>query len=421
MGAIRRYYDTVNTQISNITTSLAGYLQLSGGTVTGNLTVNGSLTGANGIGTIGPNAAFSFADRTGGSSWLWYSTGNVARLWAGSDRVTVYTAGNVAAGGNINGQTITGSQLTSTGNINVSGNINATNDIGCRDFYFRNCTATGTINGSALYCDGHTCIDVSAGNPLIYKAGGAFGIQLQPTATYYDNDSHLFRNSGTSNTLTIDPSGNVNATAQVQGLSLYSRSDINAAGSIGAGFDISAGRHMTVAGNFTCNGTGSVAGNFTCAGTGSFNKINMTGSGQTISISGYVIPYADHGMNVGLPGSNADSMHAYAFVVPSDEKMKTDIQDLADCLPLLKEIRPRTYRLPGAPDPDTRRWGFVAQQIGDVMRLNNREFAGHRIDTDPNTGEEHQGLDTHQMLALLWKATQELATQVQELKDARHV
>ena len=61
MGAIRRYYDTVNTQIASITTSIAGYLPLSGGTVTGNLTVNGSLSSANAISTVGANAGFNFA------------------------------------------------------------------------------------------------------------------------------------------------------------------------------------------------------------------------------------------------------------------------------------------------------------------------------------------------------------------------
>ena len=37
MGAVRRWYDTVTAQIASITSSLAGYLPLSGGSLTGGL------------------------------------------------------------------------------------------------------------------------------------------------------------------------------------------------------------------------------------------------------------------------------------------------------------------------------------------------------------------------------------------------
>ena len=55
------------------------------------LTINGGLQ------SLGGTAQLGFADRSGGAGWVWYSDGNSARLWNGTDRVLISADGSMTA------------------------------------------------------------------------------------------------------------------------------------------------------------------------------------------------------------------------------------------------------------------------------------------------------------------------------------
>src|SRR5215469_4717020 len=99
------------------------YLLLTGGTMSGQLTLNA------GVQVQAAGAAYFFADRTSGANWGWYADGgasSTARLYSatGGDRLTVDTAGSVIAQGYVRA----GGELQSTDNYAfraVQGNYGA--------------------------------------------------------------------------------------------------------------------------------------------------------------------------------------------------------------------------------------------------------------------------------------------------------
>jgi len=114
---------------------------------------------------------------------------------------------------------------------------------------------------------------------------------------------------------------------------------------------------------------------------------------------------------------------AYNFVTASDRRLKKDVSDLPDCLDVVMALSPKRFRWIHDPVDEGRRlhWGFIAQEVGDVMDRFGHDFSGgHRIDVDdregPTKGEEHHSLVYSDMVAVLWKAVQELSAEVTLLK-----
>jgi hypothetical protein len=67
---------------------------------TGLSVVNGWITAGNLITSNGTNAGFDFQDRGNSAlSWIWYATGGIARLYNGSDVLTVSSGGNLTVAG----------------------------------------------------------------------------------------------------------------------------------------------------------------------------------------------------------------------------------------------------------------------------------------------------------------------------------
>jgi hypothetical protein len=94
--------------------------------------------------------------------------------------------------------------------------------------------------------------------------------------------------------------------------------------------------------------------------------------------------------------------------------MKTDIEDLPDCLDLVREIAPQRFRWKDGPDTTRTHWGFIAQDVGEVM---GEDFAGY-TPADPDEPESIAALNYNQLVAVLWKACQELLTRVEQLEAA---
>jgi Chaperone of endosialidase len=124
----------------------------------------------------------------------------------------------------------------------------------------------------------------------------------------------------------------------------------------------------------------------------------------TIGLTGTVIG-APTGGAKGVGTLNAVQVYGNNVLLTSDEREKTDIAPLPDdCLGLVRKIQPKTFRW-RHPDLDRRNWGFVAQDVAAAMEAAGHEFGGH-VEDD----EGLQSLSYNDMMAVLWKAVQELAT-----------
>ena len=181
---------TAGLQLAN-TAQLAAYLPLSGGTISGGLTVAGAggfivNNAANIIGGLtagavnspsitatGSGAALAFNDRGGGVSWIWYATGNIARLFTGADKLTIDTSGNVTASGGISAAgissagsisagSISAGSISSVGSASIGGGLVVTGNIGVGGFIQSNIGG----NVSAHYAPN------AGGNAVFFAANG---------------------------------------------------------------------------------------------------------------------------------------------------------------------------------------------------------------------------------------------------------
>jgi hypothetical protein len=104
---------------------------------------------------------------------------------------------------------------------------------------------------------------------------------------------------------------------------------------------------------------------------------------------------------------------AYQYPNPSDASLKTDFADLPTCLDIVQALTPQRYRYHSAPNEEKHRvhWGFIAQDVEAVMTQRGHDFSGgHRIDRGIHA------LDYTRLIAVLWKAVQELTEEVASLK-----
>jgi hypothetical protein len=187
------------------------------------------------------------------------------------------------------------------------------------------------------------------------------------------------------------------------------------------------------AGNLSLNGLGvlsadgnyvqmfSQAGNASiiCGGAGDPQNYyrNTTHAFQSISGTGFlsiqannIYPANNNGTNLGIGGLAWAQVLSFAFPNASDERQKRDIHDLPDCLDLVRAIRPQRFRWKSAPRRGVH-WGFIAQHVGAAIKTAGHNCAGHQVDENG-----HHALHYNDLTAVLWKAVQELASEVEALK-----
>jgi hypothetical protein len=118
----------------------------------------------------------------------------------------------------------------------------------------------------------------------------------------------------------------------------------------------------------------------------------------------------DHYLGDGSGTRGLNAIYSYNFVNLSDIRDKTNVRELPDCLDLLCELKPKRWRLTNGPEDERHitHWGFVAQDVGAVLKPH--DFGGHR------EIEGYQSISYHELTAVLWKACQEMAAQIEELK-----
>jgi hypothetical protein len=116
-------------------------------------------------------------------------------------------------------------------------------------------------------------------------------------------------------------------------------------------------------------------------------------------------------------------MNAYNYATLSDARLKTGIEPLPeDCLDLVRAIPVKRFKYlpPAASDPalehvtNRTHWGFVAQDVAAAMAAAGHDFGGHII--DPESGTE--SLSYNDLVAVLWRGTQELTARVKALEAA---
>lgn len=154
-GAIRRWYDTVTAQLASLTSSLAGYLPLSGGSLSGGLSASSYFL--SGVGFAGRDPVTNYhaiydgdgepALHLGGAAAGYQSLyrAEIHRLQSNTGAITFATfnsggltltgsmtaTNNITAAGNIVGNILTGQQVNSNGHIAAAGDINCSGQIDC--------------------------------------------------------------------------------------------------------------------------------------------------------------------------------------------------------------------------------------------------------------------------------------------------
>jgi hypothetical protein len=150
-----------------------------------------------------------------------------------------------------------------------------------------------------------------------------------------------------------------------------------------------------------------------------FNSPNLVfnvASGSHLFVQ-TVQPNVNNNLWCGLPTANGNAWYgvgAYNFATQSDIKYKADIAELPACLDFVRNLVPKRYLLTDGPPEDDGivHWGFVAQDVGETFKEHN--FGGHRIDTGENG--TNQSVQYNELVAVLWKAVQELSARIEALE-----
>lgn len=116
-------------------------------------------------------------------------------------------------------------------------------------------------------------------------------------------------------------------------------------------------------------------------------------------------------LSCGLPGGAWNAVHAYAFTNASDPALKIAIEPAPPALDAVLALDPKTYLWREGVDTTRRHHGFLSTEVRDVL---GEEFGGWV--KDARTGEE--GLNYHELTAVLWQAVRELSAKVAALEGA---
>jgi hypothetical protein len=348
-GGSYYWYSYASANIMQLTN--AGVL-----TVAGNISTTQTVTGASVVATSG----LIFNDRTAGTTWQWYGTGNIARLYNAGDKLSIDTAGNLIASGQI--------------------------------------TASGTL--------------------LVTSTGGSGQLRMAPNASATGYGSFWRNDSATTYLLLTN---NNDAFGSWNGLRPFAVD--NASG------NVSMSHQVTIGGPLVCNQMLTMSNNYPVYGKDTSgtahammnmntdNNIWVGDGNRWLVINGGgtgIIPAAS---NANYCGSSSNYWYAVwtgsgGYQTGSDRRLKTDIEDLPDCLDLVRRLAPQRFRWRDGPDTSRTHYGFVAQDVGKAL---GDDFGGY-TPAEPDNARSIAGLNYNELTAVLWKACQELAARVATLE-----
>ncbi|WP_424133845.1 tail fiber domain-containing protein [Roseomonas chloroacetimidivorans] len=344
----------------------ARYLKLSGGTLTGALTLTGS-----------PTASLHAATK--------------GYVDSATDLLLPKAGGTIAGG------------LTVNNALNVGGTIASSSD---GTFYRSGTPSTGAINFG------------SSGQRYLYSDGTTISTNGNFVATGNISAPSIVANSG-----------NVSATGSVSGSYLYSSGNIDAAGNIGTSNTIScgtvnAGGNMTAGnvitgGRFLCSTIEYAYQQNTAFNDGQNNYYSQFGGGDMVGYNyrlfgrhitgvnaGFIIQTAGHGWFFDNAGNATTDG---TWINGSDSRVKEDKIQISGALDKVVTLSGYTYKRVDLPQIDgsfRREAGLLAQDVRGV--LPEAVFVGDKAPvTDPD-GEGFLSLNYNAVTALLVEAVKEL-------------
>ena len=359
-----------------------GYLPLAGGTVTGNLGVNGTLI-ANGAATL---ASTLSVGGTGINYSGYYSGHHIAFGWDGTHLIgyvdnvnegpvvfsnftgNLSVSGTVSAGGVVTSGTVQGGFVNSTGNITASGTTTAAQ-----------LTSTGNINASgAIAANGN----VGGGSLSVAGAG-----------SWSNSGGWMYCSVGIQTPTQINVNG---LTWSNNGGWMYTGAGVQAA-------------------NLQINGNAGVSGAITASG-------NITANGNTVYVGGnYMQNQGDriyHNTNMQLAGGTYWKPGGGQFADPSDIRVKKDVVSYTCGLAEITKLNPVefAYNGRGGMIEDGRRYvGLIANDVALVMpEMVLRWRPG--ADADPDDPDDLLGLDASALVYALVNSVKELAAEVAQLR-----
>ena len=321
-----------------VTATISNYATLSPLTATGGTTV-----------AIAPsNKTLVFSDGT-----------NFSALSLPSPGTGTVTQVNTATGGSVNGLTLTGGPITTTGTITLGGSLSGTASglsIGGNA-----ATATFATSAGSATTAGSVSGIVSTGN------GGTGSTSLAGAGIPTLSASNYFTGV---NGFRVSPNGNVAVFAQ-------------APNSSGAGF---VGQNTGV-GVPCALATNQPSGTLLVFYNGTFPSVSTAGE-----------------VRLGGPG--------VLYIDFSDYRLKENIVPLSDAVIKLKQLAPKRFTFIDRPEVGTLD-GFIAHEVQAVVP---QAVSGEKDEVDENGKPRYQGIDSSNLVPLLTAALQEAVARIEALE-----
>jgi hypothetical protein len=423
-----------------LVSNLAGYLPLSGGTMTGPIQMTNG----------GPQYRMSPSANNSGVGAMWYIDG--------SNMYLLLTANNDAWGGwnslrpfYVN--TSSGRVVMEDGLLVYGGSIQLNNGSTGNTFITYNGgnyvqmfdDGNGHIESNTLlWLNGNTGASVNVGGNL-YASGGiscpgeCAGTHSLATSGYVWVNGCQWSNNGgwMYSPNSVQTNGNLQANGGVLYLAgmywqnyggymycpspIHTDNYLNIAGVIiqnNAGWmyspqPINSGSDIAANGVLRAGGTGGVYWQYN---GGWMYTPNSFWANDVMTCGSHCYPRSQGGCYSGLGGNSWAACYSYAYPGPSGRAMKTDIEDAPPgALAHVAALRVVNYRWREAVRPisdDAQRVhrGFIADEAAAIL---GRNFGGYY-----NT-EGGERLDKTEMVCVLWQAVQELAAEVAALRENR--
>jgi hypothetical protein len=402
-------------------------LSNTGGTISGNLSITGTLgvTGTTTLGTLNAGTTTLGATTFNGNISAAARTLSIGAITS----TTINTAGNTITAGTVNAGAITGSSLNISGGSTLTGSI-AANAISCSTLNTNgNTLTTGTINSGTINSG---AINASSDIRTV-RSGGATGV------IYLGNGDHYLFFDGTGYQMA---NGSLSVGGQVTASQFNGSLNGNANSATNAGYASSAGSAPANGGTSSASRslvTASDGRTWSVYGTGQVLAIDDSSSGLR---GAHFTPYNDpnpSAIDLYMPyhtittnGVNGSWTNNYMVQFVSSARYKTDIRDMPrDVVDKIMAFRPVTFRSKcPIDDPNKLHFGLIAEEVEAIEPLLVQyDYTGdaYENEPDPNGGpirhrlrkdakKQVMGLDYNAIVSLMLRKVQEQEERIVELE-----
>jgi hypothetical protein len=412
-----------NLSTGNVT--LGHALAVTGATtLTGALQVNSTIGATSSITASGGNVTATTGFVVGtqlrfpdAATWAIYQNGTSACIWTGGDKLTISNTGNITAAGNY--YTFAGAAPSLAANQGpcMYGDANwivAKPGSGNAGFMVYNYAGVniGQITPNGFVCSAGTTNASSTASSILST------IQLRFKQNSGDEGSSGIIDYGviSANSLSIVGKGTA---INSRNVIIYDNLSVQNITATGTGTAINSAGSIYATGQIVSQGANGIL-QFQNRNGGAFFGFYATSdwgywwhstAGNLIQVTGNQMnPSTNNSMYAGNTGNAWAVVDSYSYVNASDRREKRDIEDLPDCQPLLERLKPQRFKWNHGVDQEKTHWGFVAQDVGAVMREAGHEFGGYVAD------ERGEGIAYNELTAVLWKACQEMAARITALE-----